>query len=80
MKMQRKPPMQKFGDKQMLNPKTKRLHRYREKYRRYDYCASPDVADIIAFHQANGKETCIAGILDGLIRAGHRFCSGNAKP
>lgn len=65
----------------MNKPKPKRLHRYREKYRRLDYYPSPDVADIIAFYQANGKETCIAGILDGLIRAGHRVCSGNvAKP
>jgi hypothetical protein len=35
------------------------------------------VSDIIAFHQANGREDCIAGILDGLIRAGHRAVSGN---
>ncbi len=54
-----------------------RLTRYRQRNRRFDYYASPDVADIIAHHKATGRETCIAGILDGLIRAGHRSVSGN---
>ena len=57
--------------------KPKRLHRYRENYRRLDYYPSHDVAAIIDFYRASSKEKCIAGILDGLIRAGHRVCSGN---
>jgi hypothetical protein len=56
-----------------------RLHRYRQRHRRIDYYPSPDVMDIIAHHQANSGEPCIAGILDGLIRAGHRAVSGNGK-
>ena len=62
----------------MKKPKPMRLQRYRQKHIRFDYYPSPDVADIIMFHQANGREQCIAGILDGLIRAGHRSVSGNA--
>ena len=63
----------------MNKPNPIRLQRYRQKHKRLDYYPSPDVADIIAFHIANGKEPCIAGILDGLIRAGHRSVSGNGK-
>ena len=54
-----------------------RLQRYRLRHRRVDYYPAPDVTDIIAHHQATGREVCIAGILDGLIRAGHRVVSGN---
>jgi hypothetical protein len=57
--------------------KAVRLHRYRQRHRRLDYYPSPDVADIIAHHQSVGREKCLAGILDGLIRAGHKFVSGN---
>lgn len=64
----------------MKKSKTIRLQRYRQKHIRFDYYASPDVADIVLFHQANGREKCIAGILDGLIRAGHRVVSGNGGP
>jgi len=56
---------------------TLRLRRYRTKHRRIDYFPSPDVHAIIEHHQAAGKEPCIAGILDGLIRAGHKAVSGN---
>lgn len=61
----------------MKKSKAIRLQRYRQKHIRFDYYPSPDVVDIISFHQANGKEPCVAGILDGLIRAGHRSVSGN---
>ena len=61
----------------MNKSKSVRIQRYRERNRRFDYYPSPDVADIIAHHQTTGKETCIAGILDGLIRAGHRAVTGN---
>jgi hypothetical protein len=56
---------------------SKRLALYRKRHRRYDFYASPDVVDIIAHHMTAGGEKCIAGILDGLIRAGHRAVSGN---
>ena len=56
-----------------------RLQRYRQRNRRVEFYPSPDVADIIAHHQSTGSETCIAGIIDGLIRAGHRaFVTGNS--
>jgi hypothetical protein len=61
----------------MNNFDNARLRRYRQRNRRIDYYPSPDVADIIAHHQSNSGEPCIAGILDGLIRAGHRMVSGN---
>ena len=57
--------------------KYKRLHSYRQRHRRIDFYPSPDVADIIAHHQSSGREPCIAGVIDGLIRAGHRAVSGN---
>lgn len=60
-----------------MKPKQTRLERYRQRHSRIDYYPSPDVADIIKHHQANSGEPCIAGILDGLIRAGHRIVSGN---
>ena len=63
----------------MTKPIPIRLQRYRHRHRRIDYYPSPDVADIIAYHQATGSDTCIAGILDGLIRAGHRIVSGNGR-
>ncbi len=56
---------------------TRRVRRYRQQHSRIDYFPSPDVADIIAHYQATGTEKCIAGILDRLIRAGHRAVSGN---
>ena len=54
-----------------------RIERYRQKHNRIDYYPSPDVVDIIKHHQSNSSEPCIAGILDGLIRSGHRSVSGN---
>ena len=64
-----------------MKPAIKRIERYRKTHSRIDYYPSPDVADIIKHHQANSSEPCIAGILDGLIRAGHRSVSGNGgKP
>ena len=63
----------------MKQQNNQRLQRYRQRNRRYDFYASPDVVDIIAYHQATGTETCIAGIIDGLIRAGHRIVAGNGS-
>lgn len=61
----------------MTKPKLIRQHRYRQRHRRIDYYPSPDVADLIGHHQATSDEKCLAGILDTLIRAGHRAVSGN---
>ncbi len=53
------------------------VRRYRTKQQaRYDYYPSPDVAAIIAHYRAKSSERCVAGILDGLIRAAHRALSG----
>lgn len=60
-----------------MKPNQTRINRYRQKHSRIDYYPSPDVVDIIKHHQANSSEPCIAGIIDGLIRAGHRSVSGN---
>lgn len=57
--------------------KPARVQRYRQRNRRIDYYPSPDVADIISHHQSNGPEKCVAGVLDSLIRIGHRAVSGN---
>lgn len=54
-----------------------RLKRYRQRNRRYEFYPSPDVADIIQHHLATGDEKCLAGVLDGLIRVGHRTVTGN---
>ena len=54
-----------------------RLDRYRQRNQRIDYYPSPDVMDIIRHHAAVGREPCLAGIIDGLVRAGHRVVSGN---
>jgi hypothetical protein len=54
-----------------------RLQRYRQRNRRYEFYPSPDVVDIIEHHLATGDEKCLAGVLDGLIRVGHRTVTGN---
>ena len=61
----------------MNKPQIVRLQRYRQSHQRIDYYPSHDVMDIIAHHKANSSEPCIAGIIDGLVRAGHRAISGN---
>jgi hypothetical protein len=56
---------------------SRRMQRCRAKHPRIDYFPSPDVLAIIEHHRASGGEKCTAGILDGLIRAGHRSVTGN---
>jgi len=56
-----------------------RLQRYRQRNRRFEFYPSPDVLDIVDHHLATGAENCLAGVLDGLIRAGHRAVTGNAR-
>jgi hypothetical protein len=63
----------------MNKSQNSRLQRYRQRNRRFEFYASPDVADIIDHHLNTGSEKCIAGVLDGLIRAGHRAVTGNGR-
>jgi hypothetical protein len=58
---------------------TDRIRRYRKRNRRIDYYPSPDVADIIAHHQASSGDSCIAGVIDRLLRVAHKYVSGNWK-
>lgn len=62
----------------IIPPVTLRVRRYRQKHSRIDYFPSPDVMDIIQHHMTTSDEPCIAGVLDGLIRMGHKTVSGNA--
>lgn len=57
---------------------TRRVRRYRLDHPRLEWHPAPDVLDIIKHHMAMGNDKCLAGILDGLIRMGHRAVSGNA--
>lgn len=56
---------------------TLRMRRYRQNHRRVDYVPTPDIWDIIQYHLANSGEPCLAGVLDGLIRMGHKAVTGN---
>ena len=56
-----------------------RLQRYRQRNRRYEFYPSQDVIDIIEHHLQTGPEKCLAGVLDGLIRSGHRAVTGNGR-
>ncbi len=60
-------------------PTPTRLQRYRQRNRRYEFYPAPDVLDIIVHHLQTGPEKCLAGVLDGLIRAGHRAVTGNGR-
>lgn len=54
------------------------VRRYRKKRPlRIDYYPSYEVIDIIKHHLGAKSDRCIAGILDGLIRVGHKHISGN---
>ena len=54
------------------------VRRYRARNRRIDYVPSRDVMPIIEKHLAAGLNNCIAGVIDRLIREGHKAMSGNA--
>jgi hypothetical protein len=58
---------------------TDRVRRYRERNPRFEFYPSPDVLQIIRHYQDTANDKCIAGILDGLIRAGHRAVTGNGR-
>ena len=54
-----------------------RVRRYREHHRRIDYAPSPDVWTIIQHHLKIGTDSCLAGVVDYLIRSGHQTITGN---
>lgn len=54
-----------------------RVRRYRTCHRRIDYVPSPDVWAIIDHHLRIGTDPFLAGVIDYLIRTGHRAMSGN---
>ena len=54
-----------------------RVRRYRARHRRIDYVPSPDVWTIIDHHLKIGTDPYLAGVIDYLIRTGHRAMSGN---
>jgi|GEM_PF-4533835 len=63
----------------ILAPATLRVRRYRQRHPRIDYYPATDVLAIIKHHRTVGKEPCIAGIIDGLIRVGHRCVSEDER-
>jgi hypothetical protein len=54
-----------------------RVRRYRACHPRIDYAPSPDVLPIIYHYIKVGTDPCLAGVIDYLIRTGHRAMSGN---
>lgn len=49
-----------------------RVRRYRALHRRFDYTPSFDVRQIIEHHLQIGTDSCVAGVIDFLIRSGQR--------
>jgi hypothetical protein len=65
----------------MTKKTPERIRRYRERHPRIEFYPSPDVLAILLHHREKTGETCMAGILDGLIRVAHRaLVAGNGKP
>ena len=54
-----------------------RVRRYRATHQRIDYVPSPDVLQIIKHHLKLGTDPSLAGVIDYLIRTGHRAITGN---
>ena len=54
-----------------------RVRRYRATHRRIDYVPSPDVLAIIEHHLKIGRDSCLAGVIDYLIRSRQRAITGN---
>jgi hypothetical protein len=51
--------------------------RYRSKNRRLDYVPSAAALAVIEHHRAAKLDTCIAGVVDALVLAGHSVVSGH---
>ena len=58
---------------------TARVRRYRARHRRIDYVPSPAVLVIIDAWLKAKLNNCKAGVIDDLVRAGHKAISGNAQ-
>jgi hypothetical protein len=56
-----------------------RLQLYRQRHPRIDFYPSPDVLAILLHHRKAGADPTLAGIIDGLVRIGHRIVSGDGK-
>ncbi len=56
-----------------------RVRRYRTYHRRIDYVPSPDVLPIIYHYLKVGTDPCLAGVIDYLVRTGHRAITGNGE-
>jgi hypothetical protein len=54
-----------------------RVRRYRILHRRIDYVPAHDVLPIIQHHLTIGTDTCLAGVIDYLIRSGHQAITGH---
>ncbi len=57
-----------------------RVRRYRAKHQRIDFVPSPDVLKIIEHHLTAELDNCKPGVIDKLVRAGHRAITGNGAP
>ncbi len=55
-----------------------RVARYRSRNRRIDYAPAADVMRMVEQHLGSGLDGCLVGVLDKLIRAGHRAITGYA--
>lgn len=53
------------------------VRKWREANRRLDYSPAADTLRIIEQHLAAGLDRCTVGVIDRLVRAGHRAISGN---
>lgn len=53
------------------------VRKWREGNRRLDYSPAADTLLIIEQHLAAGLDRCTVGVIDRLVRAGHRAISGN---
>jgi hypothetical protein len=61
----------------IIKPSAVQRYRERNRGRRYDYTASADVQEMIEHHRRAGDEKVWAGVIDGLIRMGHKAITGN---
>lgn len=56
------------------------VRRYRASHRRIDFAPSPDVASIIDQQLEAGLNNCLSGVVDNLVRLGHKaIVSGNEE-
>jgi hypothetical protein len=56
-----------------------RVRRFRKSHRRIDFVPSADVASIVDQQLAAGLDNCLSGVIDRLIRLGHKAIPGNEE-